>query len=270
MKMKINILSSEGKEAGKIDLPAQFNEEFRPDLIKRAVLVIRSNKRHSYGALPDAGKRQSAELSRRRKDYKGAYGHGISRVPRKIVSRRGTRMNWIAAFAPGTVGGRRAHPPKASKIWSRKINNKERRKAIRSALGAVINANIVSARGHLIPKTYPFVIETKTESISKSKEFINVLKLLNLENELARVKEPKIRAGKGKMRGRKYKSKIGPLIVVSEKCSLIKAGNNIPGIEVVEVSRINAELLAPGTLPGRLTLFTEKAVQEIGRKKLFE
>ena len=126
---EVKVLDLENKEKGKIKLPKQFEEGVRPDLIKRAVLAIRSHKRQSYGASPEAGKRASVKVSKRRRNYRGCYGLGISRTPRKIFSRRGTRMNWQGAFAPGTVGGRQAHPPKAERIWWQKINKKERKKA---------------------------------------------------------------------------------------------------------------------------------------------
>jgi len=112
---ELKILDLESKEQGKIKLPEQFQEDIRPDLLKRAFLAIMSHLRQGYGTAPDAGKRQSVEISKQRHDYRGSYGHGISRVPRKIMSRRGTRMNWQGAFAPGTVGGRQAHPPKIRK-----------------------------------------------------------------------------------------------------------------------------------------------------------
>ena len=132
----MKIINIDGKEEGSKKLPVQFNEPINPDIIKRAVLAIRSHNIHPRGADPMAGEKSVAKLSRRRRDYKSSYGHGISRAPRKIISRRGMRINWIGAFAPGTRGGRRAHPPKASKIWGQKINTKENRKAIRSALAA--------------------------------------------------------------------------------------------------------------------------------------
>ena len=132
--MKIKIVDQEKKETGSKDLPKQFSEPIRKDLIKRAVAVLQANRRQRYGAKPEAGKRPSASLSKRRRKYRGSYGLGISRVPRKILSRRGTRFNWVAAFIPGAVGGRRAHPPKASKLWEQKINKKENRKAISEQL----------------------------------------------------------------------------------------------------------------------------------------
>src|SRR3989338_2136843 len=153
--MKLEILDSTKNKVGDINLPNQFNEEVRPDLIKRAVLSIQSHKRQPYAPTATAGKRSSAKLSRRRKNYRGSYGFGISRVPRKIMTRRGTRMNWVGAFAPGTVGGRKAHPPKTEKIWWKKINEKERLKAIRSAIAATASKQIITKRGHLIPSNYP-------------------------------------------------------------------------------------------------------------------
>ena len=137
--MKADIIDLENNQIAKIDMPNQFNEPVRPDLIKRAVLALQSKKRCQYGAYSRAGKGYSVRISKRRRDYRGSYGIGIARTPRKVMSRRGTRMNWVGAFAPNTVGGRRAHPPKSIKIWEQKINIKEKRKAIRSALASVIS-----------------------------------------------------------------------------------------------------------------------------------
>ena len=67
---------------------------------------------------------------------------------------------------------------------------------------------------------------------------------------------------------RRYKKKVGPLIVVSDKCNLEKC-RNLPGVEIVRIKSVNAELLAPGTEPGRLTLFTKSAIEKLGREKLF-
>ncbi len=268
--MKLDILDSANNKIGEIKLPWQFEEDFRPDLIHRAVLAIQSHKRQVYAASEEAGKRASAKLSRRRRDYRGSYGYGISRVPRKILSRRGSRMNWVGAFAPGTVGGRRAHPPKSENIWWKKINEKERKRALRSAIAATITKDIVAARGHLLPSNYPFALDEKFESMSKTKEVLVALKKLGLENELSRVAEKRIRAGKGKSRGRKYKKKKGPLIVISKMNKLSKALSNVPGIDVVEVKSLNAELLAPGAKAGRLTLWTNAAIHALEKENIFK
>ncbi|MBW2978125.1 50S ribosomal protein L4 [Candidatus Woesearchaeota archaeon] len=267
--MELKIISTENKEIGKKKLPVQFKEVIRSDLIKRAVLSIQSNKRQPYGTDPEAGMKASADLSRRRRKYRGSYGHGISRVPRKIISRRGTRFNWVGAVAPGIVGGRKAHPPKAEKILSKKINKKERKKAIRSALAATLDKNLVAERGHKVPANYPIILESKIESISKTKELKKIFESLDLKTEIGRTSKKKVRAGKGKARGRKYRKKTGLLLVVSKTCALEKSAKNILGVNVVLVNKLNAALLAPGTIPGRLTLFTETALDKLEKEKLF-
>jgi len=259
----------EGKKVKERKLPEQFSEEYHPNLIKRAVLTLQSNKRQPYGAKPKAGLRASARISKRRHDYRGCYGHGISRVPRKVTWRRGTQFGWVGAIVSSAVGGRKAHPPKAEKNWNKKINIKEKRKAIRSAISATLNLDLIKERNHIIPKNYPFIIESKIEDLQKTKEVKLTLEKLGLKDELKRIEVKKVRAGKGKSRGRKYKKKTGPLIVVSSNCKLTKAGTNIPGIQIIKVENLNAELLAPGTQAGRLTLFTDKAIERLEKEKLF-
>jgi len=267
--MELSIINPENKETGKMKLPKQFNEEVRPDLIKRAVHAIQSHKRQKYGASPDAGKRASAYLSKRRKAYRGTYGIGQSRTPRKIMSRRGRRMFYVGAFAPQTVGGRRAHPPKAEKEWDKKINKKERRKAIRSAISATVIKDLVKERCHKVPEKYPFIIDNEIEKIDKTKKAKELLEKLGFKEELQRSTVKKIRAGKGKVRGRKYRKKKGLLIITSKECKLTKTGKNLAGVDIEQVKNINAELLAPGALPGRITLFTSSAIEKMEKEKLF-
>ncbi len=266
--MKVEILNLEGEKSKDIDLPTQFDEELRLDLIKKAVLVIQARNRQPYGASERAGKDYSAKLSRRRKNYKTPYGRGVSRIPRKTVWRRGTQFGWEGALAPGTTGGRKAHPPKATKIWNKKINIKERKKAIRSAIASTINKDLVVKRGHLIDAV-PLILENKLEGLSKTKEILSVMKKVGLDKELERVKIKKVRAGKGKNRGRKYKTKVGPLIVVSENCKLEKSAINIQGVDVIKVNNLNAEVLSPGTYPGRLVIWSEKSIEKLGKENLF-
>ncbi|MFT4303269.1 MAG: 50S ribosomal protein L4 [Candidatus Woesearchaeota archaeon] len=267
--MKIKILSIDGTEKGNVDLPVQFNEPVRLDLIRKVVKAIEANNRQPYGAKDDAGMRASAKLSRRRHDYRGAYGHGISRVPRKIMSHRGTRFNWVAAVVPGVVGGRRAHPPKSEKIYDQKINIKENQKAIRSALSATMNKEIVSARGHKLPSNYPFIVEDTINDITKTKQLKEILTKLGFSDEMNRTSGRKIRAGRGKSRGRRYKTKRGLLLVTEQNSKLFKSSSNIVGFETVSVSNINASLLAPGGVPGRLILMTKGAVESLSKTGLY-
>ena len=268
--MKLRVINKSNTETGKKDMPSQFYEPVREDLIKRAVLALQSNRRQPYGAMPKAGMRHSAELSRRRRKYRGSYGFGISRVQRKILSRRGTRFNWAGAVVPGTVGGRRAHPPKAEKKWSVKINVKENRKAIRSAMAATLAKELVDARGHKTPKEYPFIVKDDFESISKTQDLINSLEKMGFKDELIRTSETTERSGRGKIRGRRKIQKKGLLIVISDKnVPIVKAARNIPGVDTVCVRYLNAELLAPGTHYGRMTLFTEGAIDLLSKENLF-
>lgn len=267
--MKLNILDMTKKKIGEIELPNHFDEPLREDIIKRSVLSMNSKKRNSYGANTRAGKRASAKLSRRRRAYRGSYGYGISRVPRKIMSRMGRRMNWQAAVAPGTVGGRKAHPPKSSKKFIKKLNKKESKKALRSAIAATINKEIVSKRGHLIPEDYPFIIEEKFEDLDKTKSVMDILNKLGFKEELERTSRKKIRPGKGTMRGRKYRRKKGPLIIVSKDSKISKAAKNIPGVEVIDWKKLNINILAPGAIPGRASIWTKNAIENLKKENLF-
>ncbi len=262
--MKADILGIDGKKLKSVDLPKQFNEEYRPDLIKRAVLYLRALSRQPYGSDPEAGMRQSGKLSRRRHNYKGAYGKSMSRIPRKTTWRRGTQFGWVGAIVSSTVGGRKAHPPKAEKIWEHKLNIKERRKAIRSAISSTILKNVVMRDYNL-----PIILEDKFENTKKSKDLETIFKNLNLTKEIERTKVKKVRAGKGKLRGRKYRRKKGPLLVVSKKCDLIKAASNFTGFDVVNVKDLNVEIIAPGIDNSRLVIYTEGSIDRMNKENLF-
>jgi large subunit ribosomal protein L4e len=266
----LKIKTAQNADVGVAHLPIQFSEAVRPDLIQRAVLAIQAANRQAYGGYGDAGMRHSTRVSRRRRDYRGSYGKGISRVPRKVHTRRGMQMNWVGALAAGTVGGRRAHPPKPFKDWSQKINTTENRKAIRSALAATINASTVTARGHKLPKDFPFFVDDAFEQITTTKQLEIALVQLGFADELDRASVTRIRAGKGKMRGRKHKTPTSMLFVVGkDSTALARAARNLPGADVVAVHRVNAELLAPGAAPGRLAIFTKAAIDRLSKEGLF-
>ena len=265
--MELEIFDAEKVSKGKVELPAQFSEAVSPDVIARAVLTLQANRRQPYGANPDAGTRVSAQVSRRRKNYRGSYGKGISRVPRKVIFRRGTQFSWLGALAPGTVKGRRAHPPRA-RMRLGKINKKEYGKAMRSALAATVSKEFVEKKGHVVPDYYPFAVNDSLESIDKTKIARQALEKLGLTPELKRVSKRTIRAGRGKSRGRKYRVKTGPLIVVKDACALQKSAANL-NVDVVAVDMLDAELLAPGRTPGRLTLFTPSALERMKKEALF-
>ncbi|HLC96517.1 MAG TPA: 50S ribosomal protein L4 [Candidatus Nanoarchaeia archaeon] len=265
----MKILTLDAQEGGNIELPAQFEETVRPDLIKRAYLAEMSSERQPYGSFIEAGKRASAKLSRRRRNYRGAYGLGISRVPRKIMSRSGTRFSWVGAVAPHMRGGRPAHPPKAEKIIPQKINKRELSKAIRSAIAATVSKEVVETHA-TIPSEYPFIIDSKIENIKKTSEVKAFLIKIGLTEELQRSSRKNVRAGRGKMRGRKYKRAKGPLIVVSKNCPLTDAAKNIAGVDVADVKALTIRLLSPGAVPGRVTLWSSDALAIMDKERLYQ
>ena len=267
--MLLNIITPKGEKTGSIKLPSQFSEPIRTDLIQRAVDTYWDSQRQPYGADPEAGKKQITWMSKRRRDYKATYGKGQSRVPRKTLAHRGTWFHHVAAFAPGTVGGRGAHPPTAKKLFGKKLNTQERRKALRSALAATLSKELVTRRGHHLPPTYPFILSTETETLGKTADLVTTLHTLGFEQELARSATRSIRAGRGKSRGRPYKTATSLLLVTGTPCALTKSARNIPGVDAVDIHHLNAHLLAPGNQPGRATLYTQHAIEEIAQKRLF-
>lgn len=276
--MKASVYSTSGKEIKKIDLPRQFDESYRPDLIKRAVIAIQSGRYQPYGSDILAGKRGSVEWHKSRKrKFKTTYTWGISRISRKITARIGGGFfnvirfrTYKGAFAPQAVKGRRAHPPKVEKKLVERMNIKERRKAICSAIASSAIKEIVLRRGHLVSKiNVPLIIENEFEKINKTSKVKELLENLGLKEEFQRAGVKRRRAGRGKTRGRKYKESIGPLIITSSDCNLIKSAKNLPGVDVCKVNDLNAELLAPGTHAGRLTVWSEAAVEKLRKEGLF-
>jgi len=251
-KISAKIFDLEGKATGKVRLPAVFKTPVRPDVIKRAVVAIQSRSFQPQGRNVLAGKRTTAESM--------GVGHGISRVPR--VKGRGQQ----AALAPGTVGGRAAHPPVVEKKIRKKIPRKEMRLALRSAIAATASKETVASRGHVVDDVpdFPLVVVDGIQGLKKSREAEEAFIQLGVWPDVYRVKESqKVRAGKGKMRGRRIKRAVGPLLVITENEGVVEAARNIPGVEVVTVNDLNVELLAPGTHPGRLTIWTSSAFEKL-------
>jgi len=262
--MKANVLNTQGRKIKEIDLPKCFSQEIREDVVAKVLEV--KKRQQPYAPSLMAGKQYSAsgKIKHRRHVWKTHYGQGISRIPRKIILRRGSRINWIGAFIPGTVGGRRAHPPKIlSMINTRRINKKEMKIALTSALSATANEKKISKRYKTIgklDKEFPFIVDSKLISL-KTKELISSLKkILGNLFEIS-VKKKKVRSGKGKLRGRKYKSNAGLLLVIGNK---EKVKTKV--FEIITVDKLGIINLAKGGL-GRLTIYTEQAIKDLGELK---
>lgn len=246
--MKVNVYSKDGNASGEVDLPAVFATEFRPDVIRKAVNSAQANRRQPYGAYKLAGHGPHHSIR---------SGQGISRIPRHTQTSQAT-------FAPPTVGGRRAHPPKVEKDWSEKINRKERLLARASALAAAANEDAVRLRGHKFKEglTLPVVLDDSVEAIEKTKDLISFLESVGVGDDLTRAVEGKHqRPGIGKLRGRRYKTPKSILFVVSGlEAPVLTAARNLTGVDVATPEMLSTELCAPGGDPGRLVVFTKSAL----------
>jgi large subunit ribosomal protein L4e len=245
--MQATVRDLNGEDAGTVDLPEVFETAYRPDLIKRAVLAAQANRKQAYGADPYAGMRTPAESF--------GSGRGMAHVPRE---------NGQGARVPQTVGGRKAHPPKAEKDQGKGINDKERKLAIRSAIAATTDAERVAERGHAFDTDLdlPLVVSDDFEDLVKTREVVDLLETLGVHADVERADDGrKVKAGQGKARGRKYREPKSILFVTSEEPS--KAARNLAGADVTTAAEVNAEELAPGTHAGRLTIWTESAVAEV-------
>jgi large subunit ribosomal protein L4e len=253
MARQTNIYSAKGEVSGKVDVPKAFDTPYRPDLIKKAVVAAAANRRQPYGPAPDAGIKHSVST--------WGKGRGVSRVQRISGGRKATE-------SPNNVSGRRAHPPVPEKIWARKVNQKERLLARLSAVAATGNMDVVRERGHDFDDgvSFPIVIDDAVNDIGTTSEVYELLDKMGISYDVERAKSgTKIRAGKGKMRNRRYRVPVSILIVVAERdLPIYKGAANLPGVEVLPVGALSASTLAPGGDAGRLTVFSKSALSKIG------
>ncbi|MFH0949508.1 MAG: 50S ribosomal protein L4 [Candidatus Aenigmatarchaeota archaeon] len=247
-----------GKHTTDIELPGVFLSAYRPEIIRRAFQAYQSWKRQAYGADPLAGKRTSAHYHGRRRQRWTMMGREMSRMAR--IHGKVGYLAWTARFVPQAVKGRKAHPPKAEKIWAQKINKNEYLAALKSAIAS----SIMAPTRHKINES-PIIFVNEFESIKKAKDVKSTLMKL-IPNEIKRCSVKNVRSGKGKMRGRKNKRKTGPLIITSEGSALLKAARNLPGFNVVSANDIDIGLLAPGGVGGRCIISTKAALKEIEKR----
>ncbi|HDD69372.1 MAG TPA: 50S ribosomal protein L4 [Candidatus Korarchaeota archaeon] len=253
------LFNLEGEIIGEIELPEVFKTDIRPDIIRRVYLSQLTARIQPQGRDKRAGMRTSAESR--------GTGLDLARVPRikGILYPAAGR----AAMAPFVRGGRRAHPPKVEKVIWERVNKKERRLAIMSAIAATASLDLIIAR-HRVDgiKAAPIIVIRDLEEVSKTKDLYDFLLKLGLKDELERTKARfrKIRSGKGKMRGRKRVRAKGPLIIYKENPSVFLAARNIPGVDVVNVKHLSIIHLAPGGVPGRLAIWSEPALKALDER----
>jgi len=249
---KLRVYDLKGEVSKELDLPASFKAELRTDVIRRAVTAIEANARQPYAPKDTAGMRHSVQT--------WGKGRGVSRVQRLMGGS-------TAAQSPNNVGGRRAHPPKVEKDLGKKINRKELMMAKLSALHATSDLILVKARGHKFGEnlTVPVVVKDDFENVKTTKDAVEALSSIGVYDDVERaINGRNIRAGRGKMRGRRHRTPRSLLIVLSKECAGSRSVRNLTGVDVATPTSLNASLLAPGGDPGRLMLISEGALQTVG------
>jgi large subunit ribosomal protein L4e len=258
--------SIEATDGKNVTLPSAFDSDYRPDLIRRAVHSSRANRRQPYGHREHVGKRAPQPGMKHSVEWWGK-GRGVSRIMRKSGARTGAQN-------PHTRGGRRAHGPMVQKEWGQKLNTKEANAARDSAIAATADSDKVAARGHRFSDNvrFPIVLGSYSEDgedydieslpLEKAtKKFIAMMESIGLGDDLYRANNGRnIRAGKGKMRGRRRRTPRSILLVVAQRDALARAARNIPGVDIAIAKDLCAEDLAPGGDAGRLTVWTKSAI----------
>lgn len=246
-----------GAAANSLPLPDVMKAAIRPDIVTFVHGQISNNSRQPYAVSKRAGHQTSAES--------WGTGRAVSRIPR--VPGGGTHRAGQGAFGNMCRGGRMFAPTKIWRRWHRKVNVTQKRHAIVSAISASAVPSLVTARGHRIEEVpeLPLVVSDSAEAVEKTSAALKFLKQVGAAPDADKAKKSvAIRAGKGKMRNRRYISRKGPLVVYgTEGAKLTKAFRNIKGVEVAHVSRLNLLKLAPGGHLGRFIIWTKSAFEKL-------
>ncbi|KAI8053582.1 ribosomal protein L4 domain-containing protein [Thamnidium elegans] len=250
----LNVYTECGKNvAATVPLPAVFKAPIRPDIVGFVHTNMAKNKRQAYAVADNAGEQTSAES--------WGTGRAVARIPR--VNGSGTHRAGQAAFGNMCRGGRMFAPTKTWRKWHVKTNLNQKRFATASALAASALPSLVMARGHRVEKIeeVPLVVADSVEKLTKTKEAVALLKSLNAYSDVVKVSNSrKLRAGQGKLRNRRHRQRRGPLVIYNEDNGLVKAFRNLPGLELVNVRRLNLLQLAPGGHLGRFIIWTQSAI----------
>jgi len=253
----VGVYSGVDKIEQHVPLPAVFTAPIRPDVIQDVHTRMAKNKRQPYAVSKYAGHQTAAES--------WGTGRAVSRIPR--VPGGGTHRAGQGAFGNMCRKGRMFAPTKTWRRWHRKISINQRRYALVSALAATALPSLVLARGHRVEQIpeIPLVLDNKVvDGVDKTKRAVTVLKSINAFADIEKVKDSHhLRAGKGKMRNRRYVQRRGPLVIYNQRSTLVTAFRNLPGVELVSVNRLNLLQLAPGGHLGRFCIWTRDAFERL-------
>ena len=259
--MKTDTFSLDGKKDGEIELPSVFETEIKKDVIKKAYINLESHGFQKHSTKPTAGQDVVADSN------DPPTGRGIARVAR-MKGGGGGRQGQAGEVA-STRGGRQAHPPKAEKVIFKKINKKENKLALCSAISATKSKELILQRGHKIDKinSFPLIISDEIESVTHTRNLLEIIQSLNLIQDVKRLENRKRRSGKVVLRGRTAKIGKSVLFVLADSKNVKKACKSIPGVDACSVKDLSVLELAPGSDLIRLTVYSKKAIEEISKIK---
>ncbi|KAL8129777.1 hypothetical protein V2J09_018932 [Rumex salicifolius] len=240
-----------------VPLPDVMKAPIRPDIVTFVHSNISKNSRQPYAVSRRAGHQTSAES--------WGTGRAVSRIPR--VPGGGTHRAGQGAFGNMCRGGRMFAPTRIWRRWHRRVNVNMKRYAVASAIAASAVPSLVMARGHRIETVpeLPLVVSDAAEAVEKTSAAKKILEAIGASADAEKAKDSQaIRAGKGKMRNRRYVNRKGPLVVyAAEGAKIVKAFRNIPGIDICHVDRLNLLKLAPGGHLGRFVIWTKSAFEKL-------
>ncbi|MCL5433546.1 MAG: 50S ribosomal protein L4 [Candidatus Marsarchaeota archaeon] len=257
----VDVFDIKGSLKESIVLPESFKEHVRNDLIRRAVLAEETLTKQPQGHSLLAGMNTTARYYGAMDSYRSGRHRGIAIRPRQKLG--GGRQGDVRRI-PSAMKGRRAHPHRIEKTIVERINAKEYQKAIRSSIAATADLKYVKQR-NIYDGKLPLIISNDIESLKKTANVLEFLKKFGIEKDLDKSKKPQLK--KGLRRSSKLRHfRRSVLIIVNDDKGIIKAARNIAGVDVCKVASIKASLLAPGGVPGRLTIWSKDAINNLDEK----
>lgn len=254
----VNVYSaSSDAVVGNCSLPAVFTAPIRNDIVQFVHTNMAKNSRQAYAVNRLAGMNHSA--------HSWGTGRAVARIPR--IGGGGTSTSGAGAFGNMCRGGRMFAPTKIFRRWHRKINLHQKRFAVVSALAASSLPSLVMSRGHKIENIpeIPLVVEDTIQKYEKTKEAVAFLKAIAAIDDINRVNDSReIRAGRGKMRNRRYIARRGPMLVLPNSKGT-RAFRNIFGLDIANVGALNLLHLAPGGHVGRFLIWTKSAFEQLDK-----
>lgn len=253
----VSVYSKDGSASvvDSIPMPAVFTAPIRDDIVHFVHTNMAKNRRQAHGVNTLAGMDYAAES--------WGTGRAVARIPR--IGGSGTSRSGQGAFGNQCRKGRMFAPLKTYRRWHRKINLNQKRHAVASAIAASAVTPLVMARGHRVNQVPELPLVVENLNAESTKTLLSTLTKLGAGEDLKRSRTSrKVRAGHGKMRNSRYVLRKGPLVVYGDENNLVKrTARNLPGVETVNVHRLNLLSLAPGGHLGRFIIWTKDAFKAL-------